>query len=184
MSRTADAGSRPGAAPRSRQPGFTLIELMVTLAVAGILAVVAVPAMTALINGNRLAGTSGDLTASLQLARSEAIRRNARVNVCRSTDGINCAAGTAWDSWIIVDPSKTVASNDRVIRNAEASASVQVSGPTGGIEFLPSGMTATQQTLTACVPTTSPNQNQRVITVMISGTVATTRAGTGAGTCP
>ncbi|HRN61247.1 MAG TPA: GspH/FimT family pseudopilin [Luteimonas sp.] len=181
MSRTADAGSRPGAAPRSRQPGFTLIELMVTLAVAGILAVVAVPAMTSLINGNRLAGTSGDLTASLQLARSEAIRRNARVTICGTTDGANCSAD--WSRWIVTGLDNVSGTTD-TIRDAAVTGATQVSGPATGIVFLPSGMIAAQETLTACVPTTSPNENQRVITVMISGSIVTTRAGTGAGTCP
>jgi type IV fimbrial biogenesis protein FimT len=56
------AGSSRGSNALSRIAGFTLIELMVTLAVVGILAMVAAPAMTSLINGNRLAGMTGEMT--------------------------------------------------------------------------------------------------------------------------
>ena len=64
---------RPGAGSgkrRRRQGGFTLVELMVTLAVVGILAAVAAPAMLSLINGNRLTGTASELTASRERGRA------------------------------------------------------------------------------------------------------------------
>lgn len=167
-----------------RSAGFTLIELMVTLAVIAILAVVAVPATQTLVNGNRLAGTSGEVTAALQLARSEAVRRSARVTMCRSTDGLNCAAGTAWTSWIVVDPRFPVtAPADRIIRSEAVAAPIQVSGPAAGIVFRPSGLIASQETVTVCIPTANPADNQRVVTVMVSGTTRADRAN-GGGACP
>jgi type IV fimbrial biogenesis protein FimT len=162
--------ARPGVA------GFTLIELMVTVAVVGILAMVAVPAMTALVNGNRLAGMTGEMTSALQLARSEAIRRNARVMICGSTDGATCAGGTDWTTWI-------VSSGAEVIRSSSAPGSTQIRGPAVGIEFRPSGLIDAERQVTVCVPTDQPEQNQRVITVMISGNLATTRE-SGGGACP
>lgn len=162
--------ARPGVA------GFTLIELMVTVAVVGILAMVAVPAMTGLVNGNRLAGMTGEMTSSLQLARSEAIRRNARVTICRSTDGATCAGGTDWSSWVVI-------SGADVIRSNTVPGSLEISGPAAGIEFLPSGLIDAAETFTVCVPTSQPEQNQRIITVMISGNIFTDRAN-GGGACP
>ncbi|MFC1748853.1 GspH/FimT family pseudopilin [Pseudomonadota bacterium] len=82
--------------------GFTLIELMVTLAVSVILLTVAVPAYSDLLKNSRLSTQANDFVTSLQLARSEAIKRNNYVTVCKSNDGASCAANGTWDQgWII-----------------------------------------------------------------------------------
>lgn len=82
------------------QPGFTLIELLVTIAVLAILIAAAVPSFTSLINANRLSTQANEMVATLQMARSEAVRLNTSVVVCRSTDGATCAAAGRWDRWI------------------------------------------------------------------------------------
>lgn len=58
-----------------------------------------------------------------------------------------------------------------VIRTDTANGSVQVTSTVAKLVFKPSGSWIAQQTLTVCAPTTQPNINQRVLTVMISGTV-------------
>ena len=168
---------RPGLAG---QRGFTLVELMVTVAVVGVIALIAVPGMQALVSNNRLTGMAGELTASLQLARSEAIRRNAPVTVCGTTDGSTCAAEASWERWIVMGPDNAAGTVD-VIRDNAATGTVQISGPPAGIQFNPSGLTNGQAALTVCVPTTNPPQNQRVITVLVSGSIVTAN---GSGTCP
>lgn len=72
--------------------GFSLIELMVTVAVAGILATVAAPAMTDFIDRRRITGAADAVREQLQLARSEAIKQSIDVRV-------NAATGTA--AWCI-----------------------------------------------------------------------------------
>jgi type IV fimbrial biogenesis protein FimT len=80
--------------------GFTIIELMIGLAVAGILISFAVPSFTASIQNNRMATQINELHAALSLARSEAIKRNNNATVCRSSNGTICT-GNWHDGWIV-----------------------------------------------------------------------------------
>lgn len=85
-----------------RSLGYSLIELMVTLALAGILMGVAVPSFTAVIDSNRLTTDANDLVTAINLARSEAIKRNLRVTLCKSANGSSCNANNNWSQgWII-----------------------------------------------------------------------------------
>ncbi len=84
--------------------GFTLVELMVTLAVAGVLLAVGVPGFTRLIKDNRLSSSVNELAGSLNLARMEAVRRGARVVLCKSEDQTTCSTSgsVGWDAgWIV-----------------------------------------------------------------------------------
>lgn len=81
--------------------GFTVIELIVTLAVAAILVTLAIPAMDRIIEQNRLSSFVNDFSHSLQVARSAAIKHSRPVFVCRSSDGATCAGAGSWDvGWI------------------------------------------------------------------------------------
>ena len=87
---------------RSRSRGFTLIELLTTLSIAAILVTLAVPSFSEVIKNNRLITQTNDFVTSLNLARSEAIRRGDRVTVCKSSDQASCAGSGGWDQgWIV-----------------------------------------------------------------------------------
>lgn len=174
------ASVRPGGRRRTR--GFTIIELAVVVAVLAILAAVAVPGMIGLVNSNRLAGMTGDVTASIQLARSEAIRRSAPVTVCSSANGTTCSGSAAWNQWIIIGEDNATGAID-IIRHETLTDDMQLSGPAGGIIFNSSGIARSEQTLTVCLPTDRPAENQRAIRVLISGSIITTRSN-GGGACP
>jgi len=68
---------------RTRQCGFTLVELIVTVAVTAILLTVAIPSFWAVIQDNRLTSQANDFITDTYLARSEAITRGQRVTMCR-----------------------------------------------------------------------------------------------------
>jgi len=77
--------------------GFTLVELMIVVAVVAILLGLAVPSFYQVITNMKLTSYANNLVSSTLLARSEAINRNAVVSLCVSTDGMTCGAG-GWEA--------------------------------------------------------------------------------------
>lgn len=67
--------------------GFTLIELMVTIAIAGVLSAIAAPALMSMIQTQRVKTATFDLYAALTYARSEAIKRNSVVTITPRSGG-------------------------------------------------------------------------------------------------
>lgn len=83
-----------------KQNGFTLAELLVTLAVFSILVTVGVPSFNQTLLNNRQVSSLNILVGSMQLARSEAIVQNRRVSLCGSDDGQTC--GISWSNgWVV-----------------------------------------------------------------------------------
>lgn len=86
--------------------GFTLLDLLVTLAVASLLLVLAVPAFSSLVRHGRLVAITNDLFSALYLARSEAVRRGTPVALCKSADQESCTAEGGYDQgWIVFEDS-------------------------------------------------------------------------------
>ena len=143
---------------------------MVTVAVLAVLAAIAVPSFTGLINANRLASQTNELLATLQFARSEAMRSNRRVTVCASSDSVNCAAaGTAW----------IVRSGNELQRVLPVRAPVQLNADIASFDYLPGGMTSAGSAFTVCLAVTNPAENSRSLRIARSGQVVVSRENTG-----
>lgn len=91
--------------PRYSAGGFTLVELMVTLAVAAILLAVAVPSFRGMLEQNRVAAQSNDVLGGIQATRSEAIRKNATHRFCSTSTG-----------WIVRTPSVETAIRENTLQ--------------------------------------------------------------------
>ncbi len=89
--------------PSVRSAGFTLIELMTTVSVAGILLAIAIPAFTNFVASSRLAEQTNELIGALNIGRSEAIKRNRNVTFCRAATNVitTCAGSGDWRFWIL-----------------------------------------------------------------------------------
>ena len=82
--------------------GFTLIELLITLVIVGVLLTVGVPSLKTFMQGSQLVASTNELLSALHIARSEAVKSNARVTICSSSDGTSCSGSANWrDGWIV-----------------------------------------------------------------------------------
>ena len=86
-----------------KRNGFTLIELIVTMAIAAIVLSIAVPSYQASVQNNRKTTSINALATALQLARSTAITRRVTVTICKSNDTANasptCRNGGGSGDW-------------------------------------------------------------------------------------
>lgn len=87
---------------KAAQRGFTLVEIMIALAVLSILGVIAVPSFSNLMSDSMRANAVNSFIHTVFLARSEAIKRGEMVSICKSSNGADCAPGNSgWDAgWI------------------------------------------------------------------------------------
>jgi len=139
-------------ARRKIQTGFTLLELMVVIAIVAIMAAIAAPLFTGFINQNRLTRVKIMLANDLNRARSDAITSNARVVACPSNStATDCSGTTDWagNGWLICQAGSAtncnLAASAVVVRPVVANG-ITMTGSAGAI-FTPSGTAASAQTI-------------------------------------
>ncbi len=183
--------SSPSPSPSAlHQRGFTLVELVVTVALVAILTSLAIPSFTEVLRQWRRDSATRELSTSLQLARSEAVKSSRSLVVCPSTDGTACAASTEWSTgWVVfVDDgagtlananNQTVDANERVLKVVSAQSGIETLASTGGVqflEFLPNGILNQGMTTFTVTPSgaTDATKVDRVAVSRVGRTTVTT----------
>jgi type IV fimbrial biogenesis protein FimU len=124
------------------QSGFTLVELMVTIAVAAILLAIGVPSLTSLYENARVNNNIDKIQGILVFARNQAINYGTTVNVCSFATATTCGATADWSGGIrvfVVD-ANNVKIELRVIDNFNDSDKVK--GPSNNITFTADGLSS------------------------------------------
>lgn len=137
--------------------GFTLIELMVSIAVLVVLISIAAPSYRRLVVDTRMATQTNEFLTGLQFTRSEAVKRNATVTMCKSSDGAGCAASGTWaQGWMVF---VTVDGSDTVLRVhaalTEGSTLVGSAGVAAIVSYRPNGQSAQSGQFDLCSDETS-----------------------------
>ena len=127
-----------------RNFGFTLIELMITVALLALLLTLGVPSFLGAVEQNNLATKHNLMVSSINMARSEAVKRGQTVTLCKSTDGSTCSTSDDFDDgWIVfVDESGigSRASSEELLRVQDAMDSgYSFEGDGDYIAYLPTG---------------------------------------------
>ena len=165
--------------------GFTLIELIVTIAIFAILVAIATPSFQDTIRNNQLAAASNGLVTSLTFARSEASKQRLTVSVCAASSGA-CTASKDWSTgWIVFldSPAGPIGSfstsdGDVLLQTSPPSeSSVTVTGDGNSVTFQPvTGNTPAGGVLAKTIFTVTKSgckgTNQRQITVDATGRIS------------
>lgn len=173
--------------------GFTLLELMVVLAIAGVLMAVGIPAMGDFIRNSRITAAANDVMAALHFTRSEAIKRRRPVTLCTSASAVTdvnptCAASpflTGWIAFVDTNQSGQRDAGEQVLLQHEpmnSAITARSSVNPFGVTYLNNGFALNPNAaqLVLCdergnVPSGGELSSARGILVSVTGRAAVTR---------
>ncbi len=168
--------------------GFTLIELMVVVAIVALMAVLAAPSFKQMIQSNTISSAVNSFMADMRFARSEAIRRGGSVVLCRSDSpeaaDPNCNSGsgtggrgwkTGWFVFHDLDGDQAKDATEPVLRAQGPLTSLDYALETGGgsstkFRFTPTGrLNLSSSTGIQFGGAAFPTEQQRVVCISVGG---------------
>lgn len=120
-----------------KQRGMTMVEMMMTVLIAAILATIAVPSFKTLLQNNRAQADSGLLARSLNYARSEAIRRSSDIRVTALSNSTDWSQG--WRVWVDTDKDGSYDSGEELQHQNALSSGAALTGSVSDVVFQSSG---------------------------------------------
>lgn len=171
------------------QSAFTLVELVVTVAILGIMIMFALPSFQNLTSGNRMLEARESMLAAIRYAKGEAVGLNRTISVCPSADGTGCGQADDWaEGWLVVlDRSDSgavaVAGTLRVFQGPQVSEVTMTHGGIDYIRFLPNGLA--ESLAGTYFGFCDPDKNVAAYSLIVSPTTGQARTGTEAeAQCP
>jgi type IV fimbrial biogenesis protein FimT len=194
---------------KSGEQGFTIVELMVTIAVAAILFGLALPSLSRFVLVNQTSAAAEDLLADLYYARTEAIKEASTITLCASNNPTatapSCAGTTAttFNGWVVFVDSNANGALDtgETVLRVHALMPTGITTSTDGdyVSFAATGFAQapSAQNVTFCnkygnTSSYAGNSASRAVTISATGRPAvvssvaaiTTALGSTHGTCP
>lgn len=181
-------------AVRRHVRGFTLVELMITMAVALVLLMIAVPSFKAITLSSKLTTTANEVVGAINVAQMEAIKRNASTQLCsdsvtnNTTDTLGAACGTQVGAVYALAGGSTPSTEPVRAAITDIVTPLKLNGSMTALRFDAQGLghlvgTSTPYTgLVAdiCTSSTSSNNHRRIN--MTAGSILATT--TSSGVCP
>ena len=164
--------------------GFTVIELMITVALLAVILLLAVPGYRSVVNSNRLTAQANELVSDLSMARSEAGARSRPAQVCIAATSASCAtSGSDWAAgrivWVDTNGNGSLDAPGEIIKYVaplDGGVTMLASGPsnTASLIFQPYGGVSGGSTWTfkLCVP---GDTKGRQVVMPITGRAAASR---------